>query len=355
MKGMSEAYATNSRPQGNVANELFGRIEQHVLPHLVLDREKLFTILEYGAGPGTSSEFVLKPLLQAIQQKQTDQSVMVYMEDLPSNPWHQVFENVPAKLSDLNSEHIHLAGIGKSFYESLLPPASVDLVYSTTAMHWLPSEQFNNLPVSFRHRQIFVSAENVNEEDHQIAEQFARTCWAKCFRHRARELKSGGYLALAMPRDRKLSDKSPGFEFSHVFPYDSVPAELHDKMTCAVWGLSSATVDLFFRSPGEDNEFDMSDLYEVLHSEEHLLGCPFTRLFPENKDIEAKGRVIYDAFLAVVGPYVRSVLSTKMSDAEVDAVFSQWAVNWATYVQKLDDTHALMLELPSAIVILKRK
>ena len=356
MKGMSEAYTKNSRPQGNVAKTLFARIEENVLPHLLIDCNKLFTILEYGAGPGTSSEFVLKPLLQSIHQKQHEQRVMVFFEDLPSNPWGQVFENVPATLSDsgIDMNKLHLAGIGKSFYESLLPPDSVDFVYSSTAMHWLPSEEYNALPVSYRHRQIFATPDLMSDEDHKTATHFARTQWAKCFRHRAEELKSGGYLALAMPADRKNNDDTLAPQFSESFPFDSVPEEFHDRLVSPAWGMSSETVDVFFNSPSqENNELDMSQLFEVVVSEQIAPGCPFTALFGDN--LEAKASAVFAALLAVVGPYIRSVLSSKLSSEEIDKVFEEWKNNWESLCNNLEDPSKLKMDVVSHCVILKRK
>merc|ERR1712137_676725 len=124
MKGMSEEYTKNSPSQGNVAKELWRRLEEHVLSELLASEESLLTILECGSGPGTSSEFVLLPLLEAMQRHNPSLHAMAYFEDLPSNPWHQLFEGIPSLLEKkgINSERVFTAGIGKSFYERLLPP-----------------------------------------------------------------------------------------------------------------------------------------------------------------------------------------------------------------------------------------
>jgi hypothetical protein len=88
-----------------------------------------FTILELGCATGGNSVALLKLVCSL---GPSDRSILVIQNDLPDNAWSECFALVPL-WSDSRCSH---AVIGVSFYSSLLPPSSVDFVFSSTALHW---------------------------------------------------------------------------------------------------------------------------------------------------------------------------------------------------------------------------
>jgi hypothetical protein len=95
----------------------------------VTDQKGPFTILELGCATGGNSVVLLKLVCSFVP---SERSVLVVQNDLPDNAWNECFALVP-QWSDGRCSH---AVIGASFYSPLLPPSSVDFVFSSTALHW---------------------------------------------------------------------------------------------------------------------------------------------------------------------------------------------------------------------------
>jgi len=96
---------------------------------LASNRDGPFVVCELGCATGANSVEPIRRVLEAVPR---DRQVLVYQNDLPSNAWIKVLDLVP-QWSDERSSH---AILGRSFYEPLLPPNSVDLSFSSTAIHW---------------------------------------------------------------------------------------------------------------------------------------------------------------------------------------------------------------------------
>lgn len=83
---------------------------------------------------------------------------------------------------------VHALESGSSFYQPILPAASLHLGFSATAMHWLRSA-----PVNLSNHVHMVGAEG---KELAAFEQQGSEDWSTILLHRARELKPGGRLVM---------------------------------------------------------------------------------------------------------------------------------------------------------------
>jgi hypothetical protein len=97
-------------------------------------------IADYGSSQGKNS---LAPIQLAIthtrQRIGPSRPIMVYHIDQPTNDFNSLFEVLatdPGRYA-LDDPHVFPCAIGKSFYEQVLPDASVHLAWSSYAAVWL--------------------------------------------------------------------------------------------------------------------------------------------------------------------------------------------------------------------------
>jgi hypothetical protein len=115
------------------------------------------------------------------------------LEDLPSNPWHQVMEEAP-RLAAAFDGHVQVLCAGTSFYNQICGEASLDLVYSYVSAHFLS----DTMPLA-SHVLMHESAPG----ERAAWEAQAASDWEQFLLLRARELKHGGKLMIStMSRDR---------------------------------------------------------------------------------------------------------------------------------------------------------
>ena len=79
--------------------------------------------------------------------------IVVHYEDQAMNDWQSVFKLVhgeipdgPATYMDGRADNVYVLASGTSFYKQCFPPASIDLGFCATAMHWLTAPPAGGLP-----------------------------------------------------------------------------------------------------------------------------------------------------------------------------------------------------------------
>src|SRR6516164_6417032 len=162
-------------------------------------------IADYGSSQGKNS---LAPIQLAITNLRhrtgPSRPIMVYHIDQPTNDFNPLFEVLatdPGRYA-LDDPHVFPCAIGRSFYERVLPDASVHLGWSSYAAVWL-SRIPTFIPGHFVH---LASTGDVRVAfDRQAADD-----WRLFLSLRAGELRAGGRLVVVLPA---LSDDGiSGFE-----------------------------------------------------------------------------------------------------------------------------------------------
>jgi hypothetical protein len=99
---------------------------------------RTITVADFGASEGANS---LAPVTAAIgaarQVHGEDRPVQVFHTDLPDNDFGSLFRTVAESPDSYLGPGVYPAAIGRSFYEQLLPDASVSVGWSSIAVHWL--------------------------------------------------------------------------------------------------------------------------------------------------------------------------------------------------------------------------
>lgn len=187
--GMTESYNANSKYQEDVLE--FGKpillagIDKTELP----GKDKIFSIVDYGCSQGQNSVRIVRFMIEKILKREPEQGIVVVHNDLPTNNFNKVFENLygPDSYLTLRDHAIWPLCSGMSFYHSILPKESVHCGISSSAVHWL--SQFPN--ITFADGIYLPQAKgSILQSILQIASQD----WQQFLVARSREIIKGGFL-----------------------------------------------------------------------------------------------------------------------------------------------------------------
>ncbi|WP_372570907.1 hypothetical protein [Ruegeria jejuensis] len=149
-------------------------------------------LVDYGCGPGMSAIETVRPAIAAYRARHPDAPIVVCHADQAGNDWNALFGLVagPGGYLAGNAPLRVEAAVG-SFYERLAAENSVSLGTCFFASHWLSHAVRLDAPgtVLFDHLQGAARA--------QLTE-VAQRDWCTFLRHRAAELRQGGYLLASM-------------------------------------------------------------------------------------------------------------------------------------------------------------
>ncbi|CAH3026843.1 unnamed protein product [Porites evermanni] len=120
--------------------------------------------------------------------------IHVIYDDQPVNDFKTLFLRLQGLIPGpksyfLDFTNVFVTTCGTSFYEQCLPPHSVNLVFSSTAMHWL-TEKPCDITGALSHTMI-----TVPEEAEKFRSQAAKD-WETILLARAKEMASGGRMVL---------------------------------------------------------------------------------------------------------------------------------------------------------------
>jgi hypothetical protein len=151
-------------------------------------------IADYGSSEGRNSAVMIRAALTVLRERfGKRRPVIVFHTDLPANDFSTLFRTVEAETGGYahDDDAVFPAAIGRSFYRSVLADSQVDLGWSSYAVQWL-----SRTP-SLVAGHIFPERGNKTEREAFAAQ--ARSDWESFLLLRARELRAGGYLVMALP------------------------------------------------------------------------------------------------------------------------------------------------------------
>ncbi len=199
-------------------------------------------VADYGCAHGQNSLAPMGVAITALRTR-TDLPVTVIHTDLPGNDFSAVFESIatdPRSYTKVDGNAYGLAA-GHSFYDTVLPPASAVLGWSSTTTHWLsrvPGPVPGHLTAQSTH------------DDHVralFAEQAAAD-WHGFLAARATEIAPGGRLVMVEPcahPDGHLGSE-PMMELMNEVMHELVAEGL-----ATPEGAAEATLPMWMRSPDE--------------------------------------------------------------------------------------------------------
>ncbi len=151
-----------------------------------------FTMADVGCADGGTSLDMVREVLTEVQNKAPGCQCTVVYCDQTANDFNALIDIVHGRtrfsswLSDMPNAYSLVSG--SSFYLQAVPDASLDLVFSATAMHWLSRK-----PCDLNDHVHVVGASN---EEYRAFADHARQDWETILLCRARELRPGGRMVL---------------------------------------------------------------------------------------------------------------------------------------------------------------
>jgi len=162
-------------------------------------------VADYGSSQGKNSLIPMRAVIKGLRQRVgPNRSISVVHVDQPSNDFNSLFEVLDADPDRyaLDYANVFPSAIGRSFYESVLPPGSVHLGWSSYAAVWL-----SRIPAQIPGHFIALATTSAVRAEF---ENQAATDWEAFLSLRARELRPGGRLVVVLPA--LADDRSSGFE-----------------------------------------------------------------------------------------------------------------------------------------------
>jgi cyclopropane-fatty-acyl-phospholipid synthase len=136
-------YDEHSEYQQRTARTAAALIEESVQAVPPLASESTFVIVDYGSSTGKNSIASVRSAVVAVRAGEPDRPVAAVHNDLPTNDWNQLFENLasrPDSYLALPGPPVLPLASAVSFYEPGVPAGSAHLGVSFSAAHWLRTQ-----------------------------------------------------------------------------------------------------------------------------------------------------------------------------------------------------------------------
>lgn len=150
-----------------------------------------FGIVDYGCSEGKNSIYVVRAAIEKVRASRPEQAFSVVHEDLPTNNFNRLFQQLHefAPYDATPESPVHVFASGTSFYSAVVPPKTVHLGISSSALHWTSVH-----PVIANH----IYHCGATAEEQAIYAAAAAEDWQKFLVQRAQELVDGGRLIVTM-------------------------------------------------------------------------------------------------------------------------------------------------------------
>lgn len=150
-----------------------------------------FTIADYGCADGGTSLGLLSDCVDHIREQRGELPIVVAYNDLPEADFRTLFRRLASDPYNWYQRHdnVYPVASGISFHHQAFPPASIDLGFSASAMHYL-----GTLPDTIEDHVHPLFASGATRERFRAV---ALEDWNRILRMRARELRPGGRLVMA--------------------------------------------------------------------------------------------------------------------------------------------------------------
>ena len=161
-------------------------------PDRFKNNELPFTIADLGCAGGKNDVPALDSIITLIRETNPELPISVYLNDTPSTDFSLAMKTVNSGLE--KHKNVWIYSIGRSFYERLFPENSMDLIFSTSAVHWLP-----RTPAPLATFSCLLTEEMAATPEGKIWEKESDQYWRLFLELRHKELRRGGHLITTAP------------------------------------------------------------------------------------------------------------------------------------------------------------
>lgn len=210
-KGSGEtSYARNSTVQSKIIAAGKPIIEEALLEISCNDVLESMGIADLGCSSGPNTLAVISYIIDVVQaasrlQGRTVPELRVFLNDLYSNDFNDVFMSLPAFYDGLKEEKgigfgsCFIAAMPGSFYGRLFPSNSLHFVHSSSSLHWLsqvPVGLEGNAPRHLNKGKVYISKSSPQSVLDAYSLQFQND-FSLFIKSRAQELVPGGRMILS--------------------------------------------------------------------------------------------------------------------------------------------------------------
>ena len=293
------------------------------------DGDRPLVIADYGCSQGRNSMLPMGLAIDAIRQRFASRPIEIVHTDLPSNDFASLFRMLDEDESSYLKGRPNLfpSAIGRSYFEPILPPASVHLGWNTWTLHWMSRN-----PVQVDDHLLAICGGSASAREavrHQLAAD-----WRAFLSARAAELAPGGKLISLM---MGCGPERHGWEWVGGETWNA-------GVEMAEEGLVSREELLRFTAPAAgrtvealaapfvDGPFNGLSLD---HAEVMLAPDPFWEEYCETGDAEQLGKRWAGMNRAVCGPIAAAAFASRANcEALVDDLYARLATRIAAHPQR---------------------
>lgn len=240
-----------------------------------------YRVADFGTADAGTSLKLMHNICAKVRDEEPNTPIELLYEDQSINDWTSVFHRVHNVIpteglvdkTSLNETYgdVYAMASGTSFYSQCFPTGSVDVSFSSTAMHWLTTQP--SIISGALH-----SAYTNDAVAKQLYEDRALADFKRILQQRSNELRNGGYFVLA-----NFSTDEDGQFLGNTKRLEN---SMHHQF-CDIWE-SIVTPEIFANTnfpnqyrtkeehlkPFEDGDGEFADL-NVVSYENDQVNCPF--------------------------------------------------------------------------------
>ncbi len=223
-----------------------------------------FRVLDCGSGEAQNTRRYLEIILQKIQaSNKKNHPLEITVSDSIYNKWSIAFENLADRV---RPPRYFVSGVGRSFYERLLPPDSVSFLVSTASLDWLPRNEMPNI------KEVVLPENSKNPRVTAEMNLYAMEQWRRFLNNRAKEVKRNGRAVITVSVfDPKFERKALEHAMQDTFKTNLVPEACKGQVVLPQWFLSSKKrLEIVANSPDWRLEKSMIISDEPIYWSEYL-------------------------------------------------------------------------------------
>jgi hypothetical protein len=304
-----------------------------------------FTMADFGCADGGTSLEMVARTLEAVRRQAPGLPLAMVYTDLPRNDFNALFAFVhgggPAALRLAAIPDLHIFASATSFYRRILPPGSLSLGFSATAMHWLSAK-----PCDITGHVQAVGATGAERE--AFARQ-GRADWRTILLHRAAELRPGGRLVLVnFCRDEAGRYLGHTGGVSMFDTFNRIWRELLQAGAIAGDEYQAMTLPQYYKdvaefvAPLQDPADPVHRAgLRLEHVETRIVRCPYAAAFAVHGDAERFAREYVPTLRSWTETTFKGALSPARPAPERQALIDRYYARYEALVRERPEGHAM--------------
>ena len=287
-------YSRVNRGTKQVISDALDLVETAIEGMVIEDSDRVFAIADYGAADGGTSYELVRNIIGMVRARAPKRPIVVNYNDLPKNDFSALFEMIHGEdeILGVNSylkdyDNVFILASGTSFYRQAFPDNSIDLGFSSTALHWLSEKP----GIISGH----IHAVGAKGSELKAFAVQAKKDWQTILLHRAKELVPGGklvFINFCIDEQGRYLGNTAGVNMFDT--YNAIWLELVAEGTVTNEEYTNVVFPQFYRS-GEEFAAPFSDPNgEVCKAglnldqiESRVVECPHAATYRETKDLDS--------------------------------------------------------------------